>query len=72
MGAGNVIAIVVPLNLISRTNGDAEALPGEAPLWVREQWVGLKHPLAQRSPAPRTWIQRIPLPLNGGKRTLPI
>ena len=38
MGAGNVIAIVVPLNLISRTNGDAEALPGEAPLWVREKW----------------------------------
>ena len=26
--------------------------PGEAPLWVREKWVGLTLPLAQQSPAP--------------------
>lgn len=26
--------------------------PGEAPLWVREQWVGLTLPLAQRGRAP--------------------
>jgi len=24
--------------------------PGEAPAWVREKWVGLRLPLAQRSP----------------------
>jgi hypothetical protein len=27
--------------------------PGEAPVWVREKWVGLKLPLAQKSPKPR-------------------
>ena len=27
--------------------------PGEAPLWVRERWVGLKLPLAGRDPSPR-------------------
>lgn len=26
--------------------------PGEAPLWVREQWVGLSLPLAQRKHSP--------------------
>jgi len=26
--------------------------PGEAPLWVREEWVGLSLPLAQRKAAP--------------------
>lgn len=29
--------------------------PGEAPQWVREQWVGLELPLAQDSPAAQTW-----------------
>jgi hypothetical protein len=28
--------------------------PGEAPQWVREQWVGLELPLAQRSGAARS------------------
>ena len=28
--------------------------PGEAPLWVREKWVGLELPLAQRSPSALT------------------
>jgi len=28
--------------------------PGEAPPWVREQWVGLELPLAQRSPSARS------------------
>jgi len=28
------------------------APPGEAPLWVREHWVGLLLPLAQRKDAP--------------------
>jgi hypothetical protein len=28
--------------------------PGEAPQWVREQWVGLELPLAQRSPRARS------------------
>lgn len=27
--------------------------PGEAPLWVRERWVGLKLPLAGRDRSPR-------------------
>lgn len=26
--------------------------PGEAPLWVREKWVGMSLPLAQRKAAP--------------------
>ena len=30
--------------------------PGEAPLWVREQWIGLVLPLAQRKASPRTWL----------------
>lgn len=29
---------------------------GEAPLWVREQWVGLKLPLAQRKAVPLTFL----------------
>jgi hypothetical protein len=29
-----------------------EVPPGEAPAWVREKWVGLKLPLAQRSSRP--------------------
>jgi hypothetical protein len=29
--------------------------PGEAPEWVREQWVGLSLPLAQQSAAPKNW-----------------
>ncbi len=29
-----------------------EVPPGEAPLWVREKWVGLELPLAQQSPTP--------------------
>ena len=29
---------------------------GEAPLWVREKWVGLSLPLAQRGSAPRTYF----------------
>lgn len=29
---------------------------GEAPLWVREQWVGLKLPLAQRKATPLTLL----------------
>ncbi len=28
--------------------------PGEAPLWVREKWVGLEFPLAQSSTRPLT------------------
>ena len=28
--------------------------PGEAPLWVREKWVGLELPLARGNPGPRT------------------
>jgi hypothetical protein len=30
--------------------------PGEAPAWVREQWVGLLLPLAQRSLEPHKFI----------------
>jgi hypothetical protein len=29
--------------------------PGEAPLWVREKWVGIELPLKQRSLSPRTF-----------------
>jgi hypothetical protein len=29
--------------------------PGEAPLWVREKWVGVSLPLAQRSPHARSF-----------------
>lgn len=29
---------------------------GEAPLWVREQWVGLDLPLAQRKATPLTFL----------------
>lgn len=29
--------------------------PGEAPQWVREQWVGLELPLAQSSAVARSW-----------------
>ena len=28
--------------------------PGEAPLWVREKWIGVCLPLAQRTSAPRS------------------
>jgi hypothetical protein len=30
--------------------------PGEAPLWVREQWVGLVLPLAQRRQSPLAFL----------------
>lgn len=30
--------------------------PGEAPLWVREQWVGLLLPLAQRKSTPVSFL----------------
>jgi hypothetical protein len=30
--------------------------PGEAPLWVRERWVGLRLPLLQRTAAPRSYL----------------
>lgn len=30
--------------------------PGEAPLWVREHWVGLQLPLAQRKGAPISFL----------------
>lgn len=30
--------------------------PGEAPEWVRQQWVGLALPLAQRSAKPRKFL----------------
>ena len=30
--------------------------PGEAPLWVREKWVGLSLPLAQRKLSPRAFL----------------
>lgn len=30
--------------------------PGQAPLWVRERWVGLRLPLAQRKSAPISWF----------------
>ena len=30
--------------------------PGEAPEWVRQQWVGLSLPLAQRSARPRRFL----------------
>lgn len=52
--------------------------PGEAPQWVREKWVGLELPLAQRSrsarprrvfgvvSAPRTWLARWLGILRGG------
>jgi len=30
--------------------------PGEAPLWVREQWVGLALPLAQKRTGPLTFL----------------
>ena len=51
--------------------------PGEAPLWVREKWVGLELPLAQASAdpvrlytggvvsGPRTWWQGIVAWLRG-------
>lgn len=29
--------------------------PGEAPLWVREKWVGIELPLTQRSSSPGTF-----------------
>lgn len=30
--------------------------PGEAPLWVREQWIGLVLPLAQRRQSPLAFL----------------
>jgi len=30
--------------------------PGEAPLWVREKWLGLTLPLARSYEHPRTWL----------------
>jgi len=30
--------------------------PGEAPLWVREKWLGLTLPLARGYEHPRTWL----------------
>jgi hypothetical protein len=30
--------------------------PGEAPLWVREKWLGLSLPLAQRNAAPISYL----------------
>ena len=51
--------------------------PGEAPLWVREQWVGVSMPLAQRRPdallfltsgvlsGPRSFLSRVGALLTG-------
>lgn len=30
--------------------------PGDAPLWVREKWIGLTLPLAQKVEAPQRWL----------------
>jgi len=44
-----------------------EVPPGEAPQWVREKWVGLKLPLAQRSSRP---IRRMTAGVITGPRTV--
>jgi hypothetical protein len=55
--------------------------PGEAPLWVREKWVGLELPLLRWASAgtfigfgavsgPRTWLAQIWALLRGGSQRI--